>query len=491
MPDAPGPRSGVDAGSASGADSAPVAVVGGGLAGLAAAYRLHRAGVDVHLFEASHRVGGVVASHRQDGFLAESGPHSLGRPAPRIRALLSEAGLDPSVVTPDPRRAHRFIFRHGDLHPLPTSIPDLLTTRLLGKRSLLRILGEPFRWGRSSSPDGDESVADLLRRRGLGEELVQTFLDPFVAGVYAGDPERLSVRHAFPLLHGLVEEHGSLVRGLALRGLRGWTARRRPKGTAESPPPAILSFREGMEEIPQALARPLAGRIRTGTSIQGIRAAPDAPGWELLGEGGHPLGTFPGVVLALPAHALAHLSLPGEPASEAAGLREIRHPPVTLVTLGFPQAQGQPPLDGFGMLVPRVEGRRILGALFPSTLFPGRAPPGHLTVAVFIGGTRQPELALQDPHALEGLARDELSQLLGIRQEPVFRHHRIWRNAIPQFEVGYERFQETARRLETLSPRGDAGRKLARRCLGGGRPGIGTGRRRPPPTRDGGRSRGA
>jgi protoporphyrinogen/coproporphyrinogen III oxidase len=452
MPDEPGPRSGVDAGPASGADTAPVAVVGGGLAGLAAAYRLHGAGVDIHLFEASPQVGGVVASHRQDGFLAESGPHSLGRPAPRIRALLSQAGLDPSVVTPDPRRAHRFIVRNGRLHPLPTSIPGLLTTPLLGRRSLLRILAEPFRRGRSPSPGGDESVAHLLRRRGLGEELVQTVLDPFVAGVYAGDPERLSVRHAFPLLHGLVEEHGSLVRGLAIRGLRGWKERRRSKETAESPPPAILSFREGMEEIPQALARPLAGRIRTGTSIQGIRTAPHAPGWELLGKGGHSLGTFRQVVLALPAHALAHLSLPGEVESKAASPPEIRHPPVTLVTLGFPQAQGQHPLNGFGMLVPRVEDRRILGALFPSTLFPGRAPPGHLTVAVFIGGTRQPHLALQDSHALERLARDELSQLLGIRQEPVFRHHRIWRNAIPQLEVGYGRVQESARRLEALLP---------------------------------------
>lgn len=452
MPDAPGPRTGVDAGSAFQADAAPVAVVGGGLAGLAAAYRLHGAGVDIRLFEASHQVGGVVASHRQDGFLAESGPHSLGRPAPRIQALLSQVGLDASVVTPDPHRAHRFIVRNGILHPLPTSIPDLLTTQLLGKRSLLRILGEPFRWGKSSTPDGDESVADLLRRRGLGEELVQTFLDPFVAGVYAGDPERLSVRHAFPLLHGLVEEHGSLVQGLALRGLRGWQARRRPEGTPEPRPPAVLSFREGMEEIPRALARPLAGRIRTGTPIRGIRTGTHAPGWELLGEGDHSLGTFRQVVLALPAHALAHLSLPGALGSAAASLREIRHPPVTLVTLGFPQAQGQHPLDGFGMLIPRVEGRRILGALFPSTLFPERAPPGHLTVAVFIGGTRQPDLALQAPHELEALARDELSQLLGIRQEPVFRHHRVWQNAIPQFEVGYGRFQKTAHHLETLCP---------------------------------------
>jgi protoporphyrinogen/coproporphyrinogen III oxidase len=452
MPDSPGPRSGVDTGSAFGAASAPVAVVGGGLAGLAAAYRLQEAGVDVHLFEAAHQVGGVVASHRQDGFLAESGPHSLGRPAPRIRALLSQAGLDASVVTPDPHRAHRFIVRNDSLHPLPTSIPDLLTTRLLGKRSLLRILGEPFRWGRSPSLESDDSVADLLRRRGLGEDVVQTFLDPFVGGVYAGDPERLSVRHAFPLLHGLVEEHGSLVRGLAVRGLREWNQRRRAGHTTESPPAAVLSFRDGMEEIPRALARPLAGRIRTGAPIQGIRTPREGPGWELLGVGDRPLGTFRHVVLALPAHALAQLSLPGESGSEAARLGEIRHPPVTLVTLGFPQAQGQHPLDGFGMLIPRVEGRRILGALFPSTLFPHRAPPGHLTVAVFIGGTRQPDLALQDPHEVETLARDELSQLLGIHQEPVFRHHRVWRNAIPQFEVGYEQFQKTALRLETLLP---------------------------------------
>jgi protoporphyrinogen/coproporphyrinogen III oxidase len=441
----------------------PVAVVGAGLAGLAAAFRLRELGADVEVLEASTRIGGVVASHREGGFLAESGPHSLGRPTPRIRSLLSRAGLDDALVFPDPRRSHRFIVRNGTLHPLPTSPLGLLTTPLMGKGSLFRLLFEPLRRRNGPAPGEDESVAGLLRRRGLGQDLVEGFLDPFVAGVYAGDPERLSVRHAFPLLHALVEEHGSLVRGLMVKGFQARGGKRtRPRedhgGTGAAPParddtrpPAVLSFREGMEEIPRALARSLEGRIRTGISVGGLRRG-EAGSWELVDGAGHAVGTYGAVVLALPAYALAGLDLPHEGLVDLRPVEGIRHPPVTLLTLGFPEAPGQHPMNGFGMLIPRREGRGVLGALFPSTLFPGRAPEGFRTVACFVGGTRQPELARGGDTEVEALARRDLGELLGLRQEPVFRHFRRWERAIPQFDLGHEHAKAAAAALEAALP---------------------------------------
>ena len=423
-----------------------VGVVGAGLAGLAAAFRLRSLGLHVTVFEAGPRTGGMVRSWREDGFLAEGGPHSLSRPSPEIRALFTEAGLDERRVAPDPDRSARFIVRDGRPIALPTRPTGLLTTPLLSPGARLRVLAEPLR-RRSRPPEGDESVADLLRRRGLGQEFVDRFLDPFVAGVYAGNPERLSVQHAFPLLHDLERERGSLVRGVLARARRGRAGR---EGSDGHPP--IFSFREGMEEIPRALARGLEGRIHLDTPITGLHRSGSQPGqWELTGAGG-PLGAFDRVLLALPAHRLAELDLPDPTRPHLQPLSRIDHPPIVLLTLGFARQPSQHPMDGFGMLIPKVEEHRILGALFPSTLFPDRAPDGHVSVAVFVGGTRQPELAHLDDDELDRVVLEELEELLGIRGRPVFRRRMLWERSIPQRNVGYGDVLDAAAKLEEVMP---------------------------------------
>ncbi len=422
-----------------------VGVVGAGLAGLAAAFRLRSRGVDVRVFEAGRRAGGMVRSHGEGGFLAEAGPHSLSRPDEAVRALFSEAGLDDRRIVPDPERSARFIVRDGRLIALPSRPSGILSTPLLSLGARMRLLAEPLRARtRSSSEDEgeDESVADLLRRRGMGQEIVDRFLDPFVAGVYAGDPERLSARHAFPLLSELEREHGSLIRGLLARSWRGRAKRQEEPGSA----PPIFSFRDGMEEIPRALARALSGRIHLETAVTGLTPDGDS-GWRLHGAHGA-LDRFDRILLALPAHRVTALELPGEAAAALPPLSRVSHPPIVLLTLGFPRASGQHPMNGFGMLVPRIEGAEVLGALFPSTLFAGRAPEGHLSVATFVGGTRQPELTSLPDEALESLVRGELERLLGIRQEPVFRHLARWERSIPQANVGYGEVKAAAGQLE-------------------------------------------
>lgn len=467
-----------------------VAVLGAGVAGLAAAWSLARAGVQVQVFEASDQVGGVIRSHARDGFLAEEGPHSLARPTPRIRDLFREAGLEDRIVGADPERSARFLVRDGRLHPLPTSPLGFLRSPLLSVGGRLRVLAEPLR-PRTRPPEGDESVAAVLRRRGLGDEVVDRFLNPFVAGVYAGDPERLSAPHAFPLLRELEAEHGSLIRGLLARGRAARAAGPDPGGSREQPPPsggngageagdegpatggghgAILSFRTGMEELPRGLAAHLpGGALHLGAEVRGL--VREAGGWQVQTAEGE-AGPFGRVVSALPSGALAGLrgldgldGVQGEAGGEADAevLAGIRHPPIALLTLGFRRRDVAHPLDGFGVLVPQVEERQILGALFPSTLFPGRAPEGHVAIAAFVGGTRQPGLAREEAPAMEARVLDELGALLGVRGEPVFRHLRVWHRSIPQIEVGHGQVEAAARRLEARND----GLVLAGSWLGG------------------------
>ncbi|TVP74151.1 MAG: protoporphyrinogen oxidase [Gemmatimonadales bacterium] len=444
----------------------PVAVLGAGIAGLAAAWTLARAGVEVRVLEASDRVGGVIRSELRDGFLAEEGPHSLARPSARVRTLFRDAGLEEHIVTADPERSARYIVRDGRPLPLPTSPAGLLLTPLLSVGGRLRIVAEPFR-RRTAPPQGDESVADVLRRRGMGDEVVERFLNPFVAGVYAGNPERLSAPHAFPLLRELELGHGSLVRGLLAR-LKAARKKARTGARAGGPEPeaggghgAILSFRQGMEELPRRLADGLPeGSVRPDAEVRGLRQTDD--GW-MVGTDGGEAGPFGAVIAAIPAPALARLEGTGAGQAARGALEGVRYPPIALLTLGFRREDVVHPLDGFGMLVPQVEERQVLGALFPSTLFPGRAPEGHVTISSFVGGTRQPELALEAGPAMEARVLEELGALLGVRGEPVFRHRRVWERSIPQIEVGYGAVREATREVEAALP----GLVLAGNWVGG------------------------
>ncbi len=418
-----------------------VAVVGGGVTGLAAAYRLHSRGHLVTVYEAAPRVGGVVRTERREGYLAEAGPNTLTEPEPLVAALLEELGLAGRRVEAAEAARTRYVVRGGRPVALPSSPRDLLTTRAFSLRAKLTILAEPFL--RRGEPAGEESVAGFVRRR-LGGEVLDYAADPFVAGIYAGDPAALSMRHALPRLYALEREYGSLVRGAFARGRRSL----RP-----------FSFPDGLGEIPLALAARLGDRIRSDAPVQTIAHA--APGW--LVRGADDETRHDAIVLAVPAHAFATLRMEGPSGARLAELAAIPHAPVAVVTLGFRRGDVAHRLDGFGVLVPAVEQRRLLGTLFSSTLFPGRAPPGHVTLTTFVGGARQPDLAALEAGAMVALVQEELAELLGARGEPTFRHVVRWSRAIPQYVLGYERWLDLMAEIE----RGNPGLFLAGSYRGG------------------------
>ncbi len=415
----------------------PVAVIGGGLTGLTAAWQLHRAGVPVVVFEAAALPGGVIASTRDGAWLWESGPNTLLEGTADVAAFVDAVGLGGRRCYAADSANNRYVVRDAQLVAMPTSPMAFVRTRLFSWRAKLGLVGEL--WRARAPADAEESVADFVERR-LGREFLDYAINPFVGGVYAGDPRRLSVRHGFPKLHALEQEHGSLLRGAFRR-----------RNTSGGPKGRIFSFPEGLAELPRALAASLGGAVRYATRVQAIRRT--AGGWTI--ESGGPAGaeSFSAVLCALPADALAQLRFEGVPGAERlAELQAIEQPPVVSVFTGYRREDVAHPLDGFGLLMPEVERRRILGVLFSSTLFPGRAPEGHVALSTFVGGVRSPELARLDDAGLRQLVREELGALLGVRGEPVYCHVQRWPRAIPQYTLGYERFKAIFTGLEAAAP---------------------------------------
>lgn len=423
-------------------DRLDVVVVGAGISGLTAAFRLARGGSRVAVLEAAERVGGAIETFSDGAWRFEMGPNTVVENDESVSRLIRDAGLEGEKIVASPSAKRRYLYKGSQLVPLPGGPGGLLRTPLFSAGAKLRLLREPW-IGRP--PEGaEESIAQLVRRR-LGTEILDYAVGPFVSGIYAGDPERLSARWAIPRIHALEREHGSLIRG----------AFARRKGS--SPRGAMISFREGLEELPRRLAREI-GDVRTGVAARRV----------LRIENGFRIETSAGtveatqVVLAVPADAAARLL---EEATSGASLplAEIPYAAVAVASFGWRREDVGHPLGGFGFLAPRKEGLRLLGCLFPSEIFPGRAPKGHVALAAFGGGRTDPELAGWDEDQIAATMIAELRGPLKLRGEPAFRLVRRWPRAIPQYELGHGHFVERAREIERSLP----GLRLAGNFLGG------------------------
>ncbi len=401
-------------------------IIGAGISGLCTAFWLKKAGFEVTVLERDEIPGGAMKTIRREGFLIDTGPNSALETTPLFDELFDGLGILGERVYANEKSNKRYILRGGVLHPLPMSPGLFLKTKLWSTRGKLRLLKEPL----IGKADHEESVAQFVERR-LGREFLDYAINPFVAGVYAGNPEELSVRSAFPKLYRLEEKYGGLIKGM-IRGRK----ERKKRAEQSKQNARMFSFREGMGTFPLSIAATLGDALVPSTEVVRIRKengtyAVDAQ------CGGKSVGfRAPHLVIAVPAYHAA--SLLTEMHAQFAGmLKTIYYPPVALIFLAYARSHIRRPLDGFGYLIPARENRKILGTIWSSTIFPDRAPEGSEAFTTFIGGSRQPELLGMTDEELLAVADREVRELVSIGGDPKFRYIRRWNRAIPQYKLGY------------------------------------------------------
>jgi len=413
-----------------------VAIIGAGITGLTAAFYLKRKGVPVTVYEAGARAGGVIQSSRQNGFLAESGPNTILETSPKISELVRDLNLESRRVYPSPDAKKRYVVRDKKPVAMPSSQAEFLTTKLFSARAKFALAREPFVPPRRDSVE--ESVAEFVLRR-LNQEFLDRAVDPLVAGIYAGDPYKLSVRHAFPKLLETEQKYGSLLKGQFFGA-----GDRKKSGEISRRDARMFSFDNGLQVLTDALAAQLGDSLKLNTPV--TKLTQTESGWRVSASSGDP--EFGAVIYCGTAFKLAELKIESQTLLNFSAFSEIRYPPVASVVLGFRREDVAHLLDGFGMLIPKIEGFKILGSIFSSSLFPNRAPDNFVTLTSYIGGERQPELALLPADELVNLVCEDLRVLLGVKGKPVFTHHHFWPRAIPQYNVGYGKFKNLLAEIE-------------------------------------------
>ncbi len=415
-----------------------IVIVGAGISGLCTAHFLIRelsaAGraAEIVLFEAEDVPGGKMRTIRDHGFNMEWGPNGFLTNKPHSLELVKELGIEGRLARSSDLARKRYIYSGGALHRLPESPPAFFKSRLLSVRGRLRIVGEPFAPG---PPQGvDESLGDFARRR-LGPEALEKLIDPMVTGIYAGDPDNMSLRACFPLIYDLEHKYGGLVKGMI--ALRKERRRAGVKSEMSAGPGGVLmSFDDGVQTLIDVLADRLAEGLHTGVPVDRIARRDGRLVLSLTERGLRGEMDADAVVVATPAYAAAAMLSPLDAALGDA-LGAIPYSAVSVVALGYEKATLENPLDGFGFLIPRGERRKILGALWDSSVFPNRAPGGKALIRAMVGGVRAPELAALPPRDLIELTRGELAATMGVRAEPVLARAFFHEKGIPQYLVGH------------------------------------------------------
>ena len=424
-----------------------VLVIGGGISGLSTAWlldkRAREAGMslDLCLLEQEGQPGGKIKSVREEGFLCEWGPNGFLDSKPQTLELCAALGITDRLHRSNDNARKRYIFTGGELHRLPENGPSFLKSRLLSWPGKFRLLGEPFA---ANPPGTDESLAAFGRRR-LGAEALQKLIAPMASGIFAGDPETMSLVSCFPRIAELEREYGGLF--VAMLALAKKKKQERKEGkissSAAGPGGTLTSFKEGIQFLTDTLASQLGERVRTGVAVASVTKSGD--GWEVKTTAGETLQADL-VISAAPAFAAASM-LEGVDAGLVATLRQILYSTLNVVCCGFKTEGLGHPLDGFGYLVPKEEGRTVLGTLWDSSMFEERAPDGMALLRSMAGGACKPELIELPEAELLQRVQDDLRVAMGISQTPCFSRIIRHQQAIPQYTVGH------GKRLEAIEGR--------------------------------------
>ena len=418
-----------------------IAIVGGGISGLAAAFALEEkrksgAALEYVLFEAAPRLGGVLVTDRVDGCLIEAGPDSFITEKPWAADLCRKIDLgDQLIGSNDADRKTYIVVRKGGrdrlvvmpdglMFMVPTKILPTVLSPLFSLRTKLRMAGEWFHPPHKA--DGDETVAQMVERH-YGVEMVDLLADPLLSGVYGGEASQLSVRAVLPRFADMEAKHGSLGRAML-------DSRRKMVAAVKGPArPLFTSLKEGMQQMVEALqARIDAASLRTSSLVHSL--IPQDNGWTVAA--GYDSDHFDAVIIAAPAHAAA-TALESVDANLSRELAAINYSSSVTVTLGYGESVRRSLPPGFGFLVPRSSGHRMLAATFVHNKFPHRAPPNRAIVRCFLGGARDEQILASSDEQILALVREELRQIISLSAEPLFARIYKWKSAMAQYSVGH------------------------------------------------------
>ncbi|MHB1686364.1 MAG: protoporphyrinogen oxidase [Ignavibacteriaceae bacterium] len=405
-----------------------IVILGAGISGLATAYWLHKDGYDVTVLEKKNEVGGSMESVWENGFMFDRGPNSGLETSPLIGTLVEELGLQDQLIYASREGNKRYILRNNQIHPLPMSPAAFIKTKLFSAKAKFRLFAEPL-IGKSN--DGYyQSIAEFVQRR-LGKEFLDYAINPFVAGVYAGNPEELSVKSAFPKLYALEEEYGGLIVG-TIKSIR----KRKQRAEKSKQSAKMFSFKDGMQVLPKAIAAKLDEKVITSAEVISIQNNETGYSITFNHEGSSQNIDCDILLTTLPAYVASDL-FKNFDEMLSKHLSEIYYPPVLVLFLGYQKSDIQQPLDGFGFLIPAKEKKSFLGAIWSSVIFPNRSDSDKAVFTLFVGGARNPEIGNVDKELLIKKVKNEFHQLMKISAEPIYQSYRYWSKAIPQYNIGY------------------------------------------------------
>jgi oxygen-dependent protoporphyrinogen oxidase len=392
------------------------AIVGAGISGLSVAFWLQKKGFDITILECTFRTGGSIITERKAKFIIDLGPNSTLETSPLIHQLIAESGLEDKKCYANEVSNNRYILRNGELHALPMSPVKFIRSKLFSLRAKLRLFKEPFI---SRVKNHDISLADFVRYR-LGDEFLDYAINPFVAGVYAGQPERLSTPVAFPKLYALEQKYGSLIKG-AIFGIR----ERKKRAEVAKDRAKLFSFLGGMSDLTESLTVIVKKSIRLGREVVSLEQEDDR--FNLIIKENELISkhTFDGVVITTPSERSAVI-LKNIAPQESVIINDIEYAPVAVVYMAFKAKNITRDLNGFGFLVPEKEQRNILGSIWSSSI-------------------------LSDDE-IQHLVFKDLETIIGINEQPVLTSIKRWPRAIPQYTLGYKKFQNVFENLEKKFP---------------------------------------
>lgn len=413
----------------------PVIIAGAGIAGLSIAYELQQKGIPYEIMEASSRAGGVIRSLHVDGYELDAGPNSLAA-SPEFMAYVDQLGLQDQVLEASAASKNRFLVRNNRLHAVSPHPLKILQSDYMSAGAKWRLFTERFR--KPQPPEGEESVSSFVTRR-FGKEINEYLFEPILSGIYAGNPDLMSVAEVLPMLPQWEKKYGSVTKGL-LQNKSAMGGRK------------IIAFKGGNATLADRLQSLLTGKIRFNCAVTGITRGADDYILQFTENGNTSMLNVDRVIFTTPAYSTA-TAIHGLDASLATHLSEIPYPRMGVLHLGFGAAAAAKAPEGFGFLVPNASRKHFLGAICNSAIFPSRVPAGKTLFTVFVGGARQEQLFDElGPEKLQQTVVKELMELLGLTTPPEMQRFSEWSKAIPQLNVGYAATRQQIRFFEQRYP---------------------------------------